>query len=121
MLNASTALENVALVLKNTKEKNTKKAEEKAASILTKMGLGNDLYTYPEELSGGMKQRVSIARAFAYNGDVLLLDEPFNGLDEERVGSIMDMIKEYSKEKLCIIVSHNTEHLDYLGCEIIRI
>ena len=116
LLNNSTALENVALPNGNTKE-----AKESAEYWLTKVGLKDDINTYPEKMSGGMKQRVSIARAFAYDSDLMLLDEPFNGIDEERVKDIMDMIIDYAKHKKCIIVSHNKEHLDYLNCEIIEI
>lgn len=116
LLPNSTALENVALPNGNTKE-----ARKSAEEWLKKMGLEDDINTYPEKMSGGMRQRVSIARAFAFNGDLLLLDEPFNGIDEERVKAIMDMIIDYAKHKKCIIVSHNKEHLDYLNCEIIEI
>lgn len=104
-----TALENVALPLGNTKE-----ARKKAEEWLKKVGLENDLDSYPDELSGGMKQRVSIARALCYDGDLLLLDEAFNGIDDERVKSIMDMILEYAKHKPCILVTHNKDHVEYL-------
>lgn len=116
LLNNLTALENVSLPLGNTKNANAD-----AEIWLKKMGLENDLHTYPEEMSGGMKQRVSLARAFAYEGDILLLDEPFNGIDPERTKAIMDILIDYSKERLCIIISHNKEHIDYLGCTTVNI
>ena len=69
----ATALENVALV------SNPVIAE----STLNQFGLGDSLHLLPRELSGGMQRRVAIARALAYHGDILFLDEPFTGLDEE--------------------------------------
>ncbi len=116
LLNTSTVLENVSLPLGNTKE-----AKEIAAFCLSELGLGNELRSYPEELSGGMKQRVSIARALAFDGDVILLDEPFNGIDENRVDDIIKLIKRLSKTRLFIIVSHNAEHIEKLGCKILKI
>jgi len=111
-----TALENVTLTLGNTNE-----AKEKAREWLIRVGLENDLDTYPDELSGGMKMRVAFARAMAYDGDILLLDEAFNGIDEARTETIMDMVKEYAKNKPCILVTHNQSHLDYLDCKIVEI
>ena len=116
LLNNLPALENVSLTLGNNEE-----TKETAKKWLIKMGLENDLYTYPDEMSGGMKQRVSIARALAFDGDILLLDEAFNGIDPERTQAIMDMIIEYSKNKPCIVVTHNKEQLDYLGCKVIEL
>jgi len=116
LLPDSSALENVALVLGNTEE-----SKKTATEMLTKLDLGNDINTLPSEMSGGMKQRVSIARALCYNGDVLLLDEPFNGIDSDRTRVIMDIIKDYSKERLCILVSHNQDHIDYLNCSVLNI
>ena len=69
----ATALENVALVSDETRAK----------MALCQLGLSDSIHLLPRELSGGMKRRVVIARALAYQGDVLFLDEPFTGLDEE--------------------------------------
>lgn len=69
----ATALENVSLVSDNAR------AEE----ALSRLGLCDNLCQLPRELSGGMQRRVAIARALAYQGDILFLDEPFTGLDEE--------------------------------------
>ena len=69
----ATALENAALG----------SDEARAADALEQLGLGESLCLLPRELSGGMKRRVAIARALAYQGDILFLDEPFTGLDEE--------------------------------------
>lgn len=116
LLPMSTSLENVALPLGNTPE-----AKEKAKEYLTKVGLENDINTYPDELSGGMKMRVAIARALAYDGDLLLLDEAFNGIDKDTAQSIMDIIKEYAKDRPVLVITHIKEHLDYLGCKCIEL
>lgn len=80
----ATALENVSLVADKTR----------AEQALSRLGLCDNLCQLPRELSGGMKRRVAIARAIAYQGDILFLDEPFTGLDEENkqiaAGALMD-------------------------------
>ncbi len=116
LLPASDALENVALPLGNTAA-----ARDAAVSWLIRLGLGEDLHTLPGEMSGGMKQRVSLARAFAYGGDYLLLDEPLNGLDHDRALVIMDIIKEYAQSHLCLVVTHHQEQADYLGATCVQI
>ncbi len=72
LLNWYTALENVALVAEKSH----------AAALLQSLGLGDYLHERPAALSGGMKRRVAIARALAFGGDLMLLDEPFSGLDD---------------------------------------
>ncbi len=69
----ATALDNVSLVSNSAR----------AGAALSRLGLSESLLQQPKELSGGMKRRVAIARALAYGGDLLFLDEPFTGLDEE--------------------------------------
>ncbi len=116
LLPESDALENVMLVLDKSSD-----SEKKATEALQKMGLGDELHTYPNQMSGGMKQRVAIARALAYDGDILLLDEAFNGIDSERTKEIMDIIVEYAKNKPCIFVTHNDDQIEYMGCKTVTI
>lgn len=97
------ALENVSTVSN----------EETARKILIKMGLGDALSKYPSELSGGMKQRVAIARALAYDPDLIILDEPFKGLDIETRREISEFVFETLKNKTVIIVTHDTADLDF--------
>lgn len=67
---------------------------------------------YPHELSGGMKQRVSVARALAYDCDVLLLDEPFKGLDGQTKEIVIKTVLEFIKGRTAIMISHDVEELE---------
>jgi len=88
-----TVEENVALVLQNLKDQPWVDRQVKASLSLVEL---NDFaHYYPSELSGGMRQRVSIARAFAYEGDVLAMDEPFKGLHLQLKQNLMDAIYKY--------------------------
>ena len=98
-----TALENVSEVSDT----------DTAKHYLNLMGLGNDLDKYPAELSGGMKQRVSIARALAYSPDLVLMDEPFKGLDPERRREVSDAVFAELKGKSVIMVTHDTADIEY--------
>ena len=101
--------ENVSIVSPLPK----KQAEEKAKEILTVLGLGDSLDSLPKELSGGMKQRVSIARAIAYEPDVLLLDEPFKALDDEMKRSVAEYLFSAMDGKTVIMVTHDATDTVY--------
>ena len=75
---------------------------------------------YPQELSGGMKQRISVARALAYKPDLLLLDEPFRGLDAETKASVTRMIFEQMQGKTMLLVTHDDADLS-LCDEVVRL
>lgn len=100
-----TAAENVNLVLGDSE-----KSLPEAVKWLKLVGLEDAIDKYPAELSGGMQQRTALARALAYNADVLLLDEPLSALDEEMADSILSIIKEYTNDKTVILVTHNSAH-----------
>jgi ABC-type nitrate/sulfonate/bicarbonate transport system ATPase subunit len=68
---------------------------------------------YPDELSGGMKQRIAIARALAYDPDILLLDEPFKGLDKETKTIVTNTVFDVIKGKTCILITHDEDDLVY--------
>lgn len=82
---------------------------KRAIDALTRVGLGDQLYKKPNQMSGGQMQRVAIARALVNNPDILLADEPTGALDTETSRQIMEILKEISKEKLVIMVTHNPE------------
>ncbi len=85
------------------------KRREAAAAALEKVGLGDQLSKKPNQLSGGQMQRVAIARAIVNDPEILLADEPTGALDSETSIQIMDLLKEISKERLVIMVTHNPE------------
>jgi NitT/TauT family transport system ATP-binding protein len=114
-----TALENVLYV---AFEKATDESAFSSKELLRSFGFSDDdMNLYPSELSGGMKQRVSLARAFLHECDVLILDEPTKELDAALVKTILDFITEYAKEHLVIIVSHNKSDIEYLNPKIIEL
>lgn len=94
---------------------------QRAAEALQKVGLGDQLNKKPNQMSGGQMQRVAIARALVNNPDILLADEPTGALDSDTSVQIMDLLKEISKDKLIIMVTHNPElALDYAS-RVIRL
>ncbi len=106
-----TAEENVSLVL------NDADAQESAIEWLSRFGLQDALNKKPHELSGGMQQRVALARTMAYDGDLILLDEPFKALDEESKNSAIRTVSEYTNAAI-ILVTHDRSDADALGCKI---
>ena len=104
-----TALENVAFVVSDRKDK---AVFEKSKKLLLNLGLTeDDLALLPSELSGGIKQRVSLARAFIKDAEILLLDEPTKELDSDNAKTVRDMIIEQAKTKLVILSTHNEQDL----------
>lgn len=97
-----TVLQNVMVVIK---QKHGKK--ERAMELLNAFGVADSADKYPDELSGGMAKRVSLARAIAYNPDILLLDEPFSALDEQTKLSVIAQTKALVAGKTVILVTHN--------------
>lgn len=113
-------LSNVELALTLTgveKEERRKRAKD----VLKRVGLEDQMYKKPTQLSGGQMQRVAIARALINNPDIVLADEPTGALDSETSIQIMDLLKEISEEKLVIMVTHNPELADQYATRIIRL
>ena len=98
--------ENINLALKL---QNKKSSKEEIDNLLNKLGLENLGGRKPNELSGGQKQRVAIARALIKNPKIILADEPTGNLDQTSSKQIFDLLKEISKEKLVIVVSHDMD------------
>lgn len=92
-----------------------------ATEILSLVELEKDVDLYPKELSGGMKMRLSLARALYYNGDIFVMDEPFSALDEELKERLLPKIFELLKDKTVIIVSHNFTEANTYGDNIIKL
>ncbi|MBQ3589869.1 MAG: ABC transporter ATP-binding protein, partial [Clostridia bacterium] len=99
------------------------KAERKKRAIeaLEKVGLGDQIHKKPNQMSGGQMQRVAIARALVNNPDILLADEPTGALDSETSVQIMEILKEISKDKLIIMVTHNPDLANTYSTRIINL
>ncbi len=97
-----------------------KERRERAAEALRKVGLGDQMKKRPSEMSGGQMQRVAIARAIVNNPDIILADEPTGALDTETSVQVMEILKELSKDKLVIMVTHNPELAEQYSTRIVR-
>lgn len=115
-----TVLSNVELALTlSGVSKNERR--ERAVKVLEQVGLGDQLNKKPNQMSGGQMQRVAIARALVNDPDILLADEPTGALDSETSVQIMEILKEISKDKLIIMVTHNPELAETYASRIIRL
>ena len=115
-----TVLSNVELALTLSgvsKEERRKKATE----ALERVGLGDQLNKKPNQMSGGQMQRVAIARAIVNNPDILLADEPTGALDSSTSVDIMNILKELSREKLIVMVTHNPDLANEYSTRIINL
>lgn len=99
-----TVLKNLTLAPMKLLKKSKKEAEEKAMSLLERVGLADRAGAYPSQLSGGQKQRVAIVRALCMGPDVMLFDEPTSALDPEMVGEVLDVMKDLAKEGMTMVV-----------------
>ena len=114
-----TVLSNVELALTlSGVSKAERKARAKAA--LERVGLGDQLKKKPGEMSGGQCQRVAIARAIVNDPDIILADEPTGALDTETSVQVMEILKDISKERLVIMVTHNPELAETYSTRIVR-
>ncbi|MBQ7886728.1 MAG: ABC transporter ATP-binding protein [Clostridia bacterium] len=104
-----TVLENIALVSDT----------ETARCWLDRVGLAAEEQSFPASLSGGMKRRAALARALAYDADILLMDEPFRALDEATHEQMLALVCNAAKGKLLILVTH--DEADAHGMQIVRI
>lgn len=99
----------------------SKERKQRAMAVLERVGLKNECKKRPNQLSGGQMQRVAIARALVNNPEILLADEPTGALDSKTSVQIMELIKEISKERLVIMVTHNTELAEKYSSRIIKL
>ena len=104
-----TALENVTCV-----HADSEKAKNKALQLLEKLGLSEAVNQYPDELSGGMKQRVALARTLSVDRPVVFLDEPFTALDSELKDSVRKTVAEFCEDKTLLLVSHDPQDAEIL-------
>ena len=103
-----TALENVLLTA-------GRKKEREARDLLARLGLGESLAVPAAELSGGMRRRCALARALCAEFDLLVLDEPFKGLDEANRRAAMDAVRAVSDDKTVLLVTHDAAEAEFFG------
>ena len=115
-----TVLSNVELAL-TLSGVGREERRKRALDALTKVGLGDQIKKKPNQMSGGQMQRVAIARALVNDPDILLADEPTGALDSETSVQVMEILKEISRDKLVIMVTHNPELADEYASRIIRL
>ena len=115
-----TVLANVELALTLS---GVSKAErrKRAKAVLERVGLGDQIGKKPNQLSGGQMQRVAIARALVNDPEIILADEPTGALDSETSVQIMELLREIARDKLIIMVTHNSDLADAYATRIIRL
>ena len=99
-----TIIENMTLAPIQVKKTPQAEAEEKAMTLLKRVGLGDRAGAYPIQLSGGQKQRIAIVRALMMEPEVMLFDEPTSALDPEMVGEVLDVMRELAHEGMTMVV-----------------
>ncbi|MEW1616124.1 MULTISPECIES: amino acid ABC transporter ATP-binding protein [unclassified Streptomyces] len=99
-----TVLENVMLGQTKVRKADKKAAEEKARTLLDRVGVGVQADKYPAQLSGGQQQRVAIARALAMDPKVMLFDEPTSALDPEMINEVLEVMQQLARDGMTMIV-----------------
>ena len=99
-----TILKNMTLAPRKLLKKSKAEAEEKALTLLKRVGLADRANAYPNQLSGGQKQRIAIVRALCMEPQVMLFDEPTSALDPEMVGEVLDVMKQLAHEGMTMVV-----------------
>ena len=115
-----TVLQNVEIAL-TLSGVSKKERRQRAVEVLEKVGLGDKLKSKPNQLSGGQMQRVAIARALVNDPEIILADEPTGALDSKTSVQVMDILKEVSKNRLVIMVTHNPELAEQYSSRIIKL
>ena len=115
-----TVLENVELAL-TISGVSRKERKQRAIKALEDVGLKEQIHKKPNQLSGGQMQRVAIARALVNDPDIILADEPTGALDTKTSVQIMEILKEISKDKLIVMVTHNPDLAKKYSSRIVKI
>ena len=120
LISHQTVLSNVELAL-TLSGVSPSERRRRAAEALERVGLGDQINKKPAEMSGGQVQRVAIARALINDPDIILADEPTGALDTETSSQVMNILKEISKTRLVIMVTHNPELAEAYSTRIVRL
>ena len=95
---------------------------EKILNLLNELGIGEELAKKPTgELSGGEKRRIAIARAILHEPELLIMDEPFKGIDEQTLPRVIGQVGLAAAGRTLVLVTHSSEEAEALGCEVIKI
>ena len=120
LFNNKTVLDNLTLAPVTLKLKTREEAEERAYSLLKRIGLEDKAKVYPSTLSGGQKQRIAIVRALAMSPDYMLFDEPTSALDPEMVGEVLELMKELADSGMTmVIVTHEMNFAREVGTRVL--
>ena len=115
-----TILENMTLAPVKLLKKGRAEAEEKARSLLERVGLADRAGAYPSQLSGGQKQRIAIVRALCMEPEVMLFDEPTSALDPEMVGEVLEVMKDLARDGMTmVVVTHEMGFAREVGSRVI--
>ena len=115
-----TVLRNMTIAPMKLLKMSKEEAEERALTLLEKVGLRDRAEAYPSQLSGGQKQRVAIVRALAMNPDVMLFDEPTSALDPEMVGEVLEIMREVADMGMTmVVVTHEMGFAREVGTRIL--
>ena len=115
-----TVLKNLTIAPMKLLGKSKEEAEEKARTLLKRVGLLDRADAYPNQLSGGQKQRIAIVRALCMEPRVMLFDEPTSALDPEMVGEVLDVMKELAEEGMTmVVVTHEMGFAREVGDRVI--
>ncbi|MBQ6795474.1 MAG: ABC transporter ATP-binding protein, partial [Clostridia bacterium] len=120
LISHQTVLSNVELALTISGVSKTER-RKRAIEALDSVGLKDQINKKPNQLSGGQMQRVAIARALVNNPDIILADEPTGALDTKTSVQVMEILKKIAKDKLIIMVTHNSDLAEKYSTRIIKI
>ena len=120
LFNNMTILRNMTLAPMALLKKSRAEAEEKALTLLRRVGLEDKANAYPSQLSGGQKQRIAIVRALCMDPEVMLFDEPTSALDPEMVGEVLDVMKELARDGMTmVVVTHEMGFAREVGSRVL--
>jgi len=115
-----TILQNMTLAPIQLLKKSKAEAEEKAMTLLERVGLADRANAYPSQLSGGQKQRIAIVRALCMEPEVMLFDEPTSALDPEMVGEVLEVMKDLAREGMTmVVVTHEMGFAREVGSRVL--
>ena len=120
LFNNMTILRNMTLAPMTLLKKSRAEAEEKALTLLRRVGLEDKANAYPSQLSGGQKKRIAIVRALCMDPEVMLFDEPTSALDPEMVGEVLDVMKELARDGMTmVVVTHEMGFAREVGSRVL--